>query len=204
MKKIFAGLLLICINLDLSQAIPILPTVDFLPDFIGYILLYRGIPELAGESSTLDRMRKPLIVFSVVSAVYWVTSAAWANTTSIALALLLSGLSIAALILSMYTLYQAARGYEELESVKKRGQTMRRYWKKIPYCLLLFFLFYMVLGYLTLGRKSWILFPLLLVCGGFLIAILVYFILYLVQAYRAMKEYIPAQAIVSIRTPEDL
>lgn len=203
MKKIFVGLLLICFNLNLNRVFTFLPPLDLLPDFIGHILLYLGIPELARESGTLDRLRKLQIGFAVVSVASWLTNAIWPDTTSFATFLLSLGLSLAVMVQTMYTLYQVARGYEELESVKHRGEKMHHDWKMIPYLLVLIFLFYMVLGYFSIANEPWLTILLLLVIVGLLIAILVFYVHYLVQAYRAMREYVPAQAIVSIQPPED-
>lgn len=201
MKKMFWGLIFICLNLNLHQYIAVCPNFDLLPDFIGYFLLLLGVKELGPRSPRLEKMTGILIFCLVVSAAEFIL----AMMESIGV--IISLLSFAVVIMQLYILYQVARAYEEIESVSQQGIQMHKCWNMRLYLFLILWLCTLVIGLMAgvsfaSGGGTAIAGIGLVVILGLGLASFCYGISYLVAAYRATNEYVPDE-VVRIETENE-
>jgi len=108
MKKLFWGFFFIYLNFNLTFNGH---QLNILPDFVGYILLLKGMGELAEESACFDRAKPFAAVMTVYSAILWigallaVTSEGW----------IASVLGLIALALALYISWLLIRGVREIE-----------------------------------------------------------------------------------------
>lgn len=126
MGKLFWGFFFIYINLTFTVNGHVL---NFLPPFVGYLLLLRGMGELDGESGHFRAARPLALVMTVYTALFWLgnllgvtESGGWLRT---ALALL-------ALAASLYVSWSVIQGVRDLEDRQGRdlnGAAMGRAWR---------------------------------------------------------------------------
>lgn len=107
MDKIFVGFLFCYLNLNLNFGAS---TINLLPEFVGYILLYLGIRELAHESERYPKVQPFLIGLGVYTGIVWVMNL-MGRTGSIVAVLL----NLVAAVIDMYAVYQIIMGFEEIE-----------------------------------------------------------------------------------------
>ncbi len=69
MKKIFIGMIFIFLDFELKFGTA---SIDLIPDFIGYILMFNGLDELLTESPRFSKARSLAIGMSIYSAVVFV------------------------------------------------------------------------------------------------------------------------------------
>ena len=68
MRKLFWGFLLIFLdfNLTLNQH-----ALEVLPDFVGYLVIMKGLEELTPESPLFEKLRPAALVLAVLSGLQW-------------------------------------------------------------------------------------------------------------------------------------
>lgn len=125
MKKLFWGFFFICLNFNLTFNGH---QLNILPDFVGYILLIRGMGELAAESAFFERARPFAAGMAVYAAILWigallgVTSDGW----------IASLLELATTVLALYISWLLIRGVLEMEERKAAdwgGKPLLGRWK---------------------------------------------------------------------------
>lgn len=195
MKKMFWGLIFICLNLNLHQYIAVCPNFDFLPDFIGYFLLLLGVKELGPRSPRLEKLAALLGISMVLSFVESVLM--FLGNEGIFVTLL----AFALLVMELYILHQVASAYEEFGSVHQWGQKMHKYWGMLFYLPIITVIVTMSSAFLS-GLGYIVAMIGVVAIFGLGIALLVYRILYLVAAYHAANEYVPDE-VVRIETENE-
>lgn len=125
MQKIFLGLLFVFLNFHISIGSC---QIGLIPDFVGYLLMGKGLEEMAGESTFFVRA-KPL---TMVMVLY--TAALYAmDLFSLSVHLWLLGwvLGLAALGISLVISYWIVCGVREMETARHwnlRGQHLSGMW----------------------------------------------------------------------------
>ena len=125
MKKVFWGFFFVFINFNLSVNAH---TLNLLPDFVGYILLYQAAGALAEESGRFRKLRPFTLAMAVYTGILWtgdllgVTGGgSWLDTI----------LSLAALVISLYISWSVVQAILELESARGadlNGASVRTAW----------------------------------------------------------------------------
>lgn len=125
MKKIFIGLLLVFLdfNLTLNNSV-----IGLIPDFIGYIVMVKGLEEMADESPLFPKVRP----YTVGMAVYTGVLYALDLFGIIGLASVLSFLlGVVALAVSLYISYNIVMGVREMEEryeTNLNGEQLKSRW----------------------------------------------------------------------------
>lgn len=113
-------------------------------------------------------------------------------------------LSLVVVIMRLYSLYQIARDYEEIQSIAHRGTWMHKCRNMQLYLLLIMWLAGIVFGWVELAISldddgTGAVMISFMVILGLSLAELCYGISYLAEAYRAIDEYAPDE-VVGIET----
>ena len=109
MKGIFWGFFLIFINFYVTINGH---TLNLLPTFAGYILLYRAAGELLGESGRFGKLRPFAVAVAIYTGILWVgdllgvTGANWLSTL----------LELAALAVALYISWSVIQAILEMET----------------------------------------------------------------------------------------
>ena len=112
MKGIFWGFFLIFINFYVTINGH---TLNLLPTFAGYILLYRAAGELLGESGRFGKLRPFAVAVAIYTGILWVgdllgvTGANWLSTL----------LELAALAVALYISWSVIQAILEMEKLLK-------------------------------------------------------------------------------------
>lgn len=114
MQNLFIGLLLDFLDFYLDFGTM---KLDVIPDFIGYILIYKGLVQLQANSPWFVRIKPFAIGMAVYSGLIFVMDLMGRFTTDVTLSLLLGTASIA---ISLYITYGIIRGIMELEKTMHR------------------------------------------------------------------------------------
>ncbi len=125
MKNIFIGFLLIFLDFNLNINTS---TIGLLPDFVGYIILIKGLDEVASESSIFLKARPWAVGMSVYSAILYVLDLLGASSGLGFISILLGIIST---IISLYISYVIVTGVRDIESVrgtKLNGEKLRNIW----------------------------------------------------------------------------
>lgn len=109
MSKIFAGFLFVFLNfnLTLNQTY----TVNLLPDFIGFLLLYLGTRELLEESPRYTAAGPWLLALTAYSLAVWVL-----NFLGISGGWVASLLTLAGAVASYYATWLVIKGFGDIEN----------------------------------------------------------------------------------------
>lgn len=110
MKKLFWGFLLMFLSFDLELNGH---SLDVLPDFVGYILLLRGIDELNEESSLFKGARPYAIAMAIYSAILWVGELLAITSGD---SMIASFIDLMAMIVALYIAWVLIQGVMEIES----------------------------------------------------------------------------------------
>ena len=119
MKNIFAGLLLIFLDITLNISLGWQGTLDILPEFVGYILILRGAGEMAEVSPSFAKINPAVWAATAVSAISFLL-----NLFGLSAALLSDGLPaqilqtailLAEEILLFWVTWQMASGIRDME-----------------------------------------------------------------------------------------
>ena len=178
MKKLFWGFFFICLNFNLTFNGH---QLNILPDFAGYILLLRGIGELAEESAFFERARPFAIGMAVYTAILWIgallaiTSEGW----------IASLLGLAATVLSLYISWLLIRGVLEMEEGNVAdwgGKTLLSRWKLLLCVQVVIHLLRLMANLVNLG-------VIFVMVAAVSIVGMVCIILYLLAWYRLWNAY---------------
>lgn len=107
MDKIFVGFLFCYLNFNLNiNAV----SINLLPEFVGYLLLYLGAKELVNESERYTKVQPLLMGLTVYHAIVWLM--ALIGRTGSIVALLLN---LIAAVVGIYATYQVVMGFQDIE-----------------------------------------------------------------------------------------
>lgn len=108
MKNIFCGLIFILLDLKITIGNSV---IGLMPDFIGYIFIYKGLSQMATESLHFFRVKPFAIIMAIWSVMTYATDLLGANATYAGVEI---GILNEAIIL--YTEYEIIKGIQEMES----------------------------------------------------------------------------------------
>lgn len=126
MKKFFWGFLLVFLNfhLNINQH-----SLNLLPDFAGYLLLFQGTKELEGESGAFSDVRPFTVGMAVYTAILWVGALLGVTSES---GWLTSILNLIAMVVSLYIAWVLVQGVLEIENRRAadlNGRRLSNRWK---------------------------------------------------------------------------
>lgn len=109
MTNIFSGLFLIFINFDLTLGNS---KIGLFPDFIGYIIMVKGLVEMGGESWTFMKVKPWAIIMAVYTGILYFIELFGISESLGAIYVILS---LASVVISLYISYTIVVGVEEVE-----------------------------------------------------------------------------------------
>ena len=122
MKNIFIGMLFVFLNFDLSFG-PVI--IGFIPTFVGYIIMAKGLEELAGFSDRFLKVAPYVIGMAIFSGIsyamdlFGITATLEESSSGNFFVFLLIGLVLA--IASIYITYSIIMGIKEIETTRGQG-----------------------------------------------------------------------------------
>lgn len=126
MQLLFTGMILIFIDINFTVGTGV---IGLVPDFVGYIYIYKGLFELTEESPHFQQVLPLSKVMVVVMAVIYAMDALSITTASQSLSILLGMITTA---ISLYTIYHIVRGVLDIETSKNIdlfGEKLFSTWK---------------------------------------------------------------------------
>lgn len=172
MKLIFIGLIFLMLELNLG--------INVLPDFVGYLLIWKGCSDLAQESSKLANVRPVTLILAGLTAVVYVMTLL--KLTS-GLGILGNIIEIAMVLGSLLVVYMLGQGVREMETkyeAEFNGVAILNSWKLLAvtevaaYALILLSNLLSVLG---------------LIASILVLATFLFKVVLLVSAYFSQKMY---------------
>ena len=109
MNKLFWGFFFLYLDFDLNFGAS---TLELLPEWLGFVLLYLACGELLGESDLFQKPRPFCVGLSIYSAIIWVLDFAGFDTEAGVLSWILS---IAFSVLTLYVGYLVIEAFRNVE-----------------------------------------------------------------------------------------
>jgi len=131
MSNIFWGFLLVFLNFNISFGGG---TLNLLPAFIGYYIIYKGVSELADRSASFTRVLPFLKALIVIRLIGFIFDLLGLNSSITALGYLAT---VAFTILDLYVSYTIVQGILELESFYNfdfLGRSLLTVWQVMAIC----------------------------------------------------------------------
>lgn len=125
MKTLFWGFFFVYLNFNLNVNGH---SLNLLPDFVGYILLLRGIRELEEESSLFAKARPFAVGMAVYEAILWVGALLGVASGGL-VGSLLGVISLAASLYISWVLVQGVREIEAHRAAELHGALLYSRWK---------------------------------------------------------------------------
>ena len=143
MGNIFIGLILVFLdfNLELGNS-----TIGLIPDFIGYILMLRGLGEIDGESMFFMKVRPFVTGMGIYSGILYFLDLVGA---SMSLGLMTYVFAIISTTVSLYISYNIVMGVIDMEgkySTNLNGANLKSTWMFLAVINILTFLSLMLQG----------------------------------------------------------
>ena len=170
MNELFVGMLLVFLDVNIGFNDHVF---DILPDFVGYLLMARGLEALARESRYFEKARPVAFGMTIYSGILYVVDALAVTVYSQFLSFCLGLLALAASLLLGYWTVSGIRDIEQCRGWDLEGEKLRSMW--------LYATVIHVITYLC----GWI--PLVGQMGA--IAALVMYICFLAAFYRTKELY---------------
>lgn len=128
MKKIFTGLIFVFLSFSLTIGDSVI--IDFIPDFIGYILIFQGLNQLSGESYKFVKM-KPYAMGMVLytGILYAMDLLGISANLNVEVNLVLGAIST---VLELFILYNIVMGIHDIELNRNyflNASQLKTYWK---------------------------------------------------------------------------
>lgn len=127
MKKIFWGFFFVCLNFNLNLNDH---SLNLLPNFVGWWLIWQGAAELGEESAFFEKSRPFTLALAVYEGILWLGSLL-AVLRSSALTTLLGTLGA---VVMLYVLWLLVRAVEEMEARRSAdlgAALLHRRWKQM-------------------------------------------------------------------------
>jgi len=172
-KRIFWGLFFIFFNLNLNLGSS---TISFLPDFVGYALIWSGMKQV--DCGAYITGRPWACVGTIYSAVIWVLNCAGIGNALSATVLFAVLFAVAGTVIKLGVLYWITRGVCELEQAVGRslyGQQLRTAWVVLLVCMV--------------AAQATALLSLAVIAVVVLVASVIAMIYYIVRFHISRKEY---------------
>lgn len=126
MKKIFTGMLFVFLDFMLTLNTS---RIELIPDFIGYILIVKGLMELSDESFWFGKVRPYAIGMAIYSGILYVFDLFGMTNSTGVLSWVLELFSTG---ISLYISYGIVMGVQNIESMQNRnlrGDELMAKWK---------------------------------------------------------------------------
>ncbi len=114
MRKIFIGFLLIFLDFNLTFGNC---TLGLLPDFVGYILLMRGLDELVSENPRFKKIRPWALGMAIYTGILYAADIFGLSTNAEIIAFILG---LASIVISLYISYNITAAVQEMETAYMR------------------------------------------------------------------------------------
>ena len=117
MKRIFIGLVFILLNLNIDIGSI---RIGFIPDFLGYIMIYKGLGELEDKSENFINAKRFCIPLAIYSGIIYVINILGINFAEDSFDdngyIIFIIFELTASIMSLYILYGIIKGINDLEN----------------------------------------------------------------------------------------
>lgn len=126
MQLLFIGMIFIFIDFNITFGSAV---ISLIPDFVGYIFIYKGLLELVEESPHFQQALPLSKIMIVVMSVIYAMDVLSITTTSLFFKVLLGMITIA---ITLYTIYQIVCGVLDIEVSKNIdlfGEKLFSTWK---------------------------------------------------------------------------
>lgn len=170
MHNIFIGLILVYLDFNLNIGNI---TIGLIPDFVGYLFMWKGVQELMEQSDHFEKLENWLKVMAVCSGILYAFDF---FGITVRLGFFAMPLGIAALAASLYILYEITMGVTDLQKKSERmlgAKQLMKDWKIL-----------VITNLIAYGAS---IIPPLMLFG--VLAALVASVLYIVHFYQAKKTY---------------
>ena len=126
MSNIFIGLILVFLdfNLNLGNS-----TIGLIPDFIGYIIMIKGLEEMAPESVLFIKVKPFATGMAIYSVVLYIMDLLGISMSLGALIYLLAIISTAISLYISYNIVMGVIDMEEKYNTALNGDTLKSTWK---------------------------------------------------------------------------
>ncbi|MBH1940586.1 hypothetical protein I5677_06770 [Mobilitalea sibirica] len=137
MGRIFIGFLFVFLNFNFNLNAS---TIGLIPDFIGYILIHKGLYELSLRSQWFGKVKpyvRCMVLFTAVIYVFDLLG------ISVSMGYLSLFLGLVSTIISLYITYSIVMGIQDMEKIyqwKLKAETLFMVWKLIAICSFLTYL----------------------------------------------------------------
>jgi len=125
MKKIFIGLLLVFLdfNLTLNNSV-----IGLIPDFVGYIVMIKGLEEMTEESPLFPKVRPFAIGMAVYTGILYALDLFGIAVSDDVLSFLLAVVSMAVSLYISYNLVMGVRDMEDRYATGLNGEQLKSRW----------------------------------------------------------------------------
>lgn len=125
MNELFIGMLLVLldVNAEISRY-----TLDLLPDFVGYLLMMRGLDTMGSQSACFRKARPLAVAMMIGSAVLYVVEATAVTVHSQFLSFCLGALATAVSLLIGYRTVSGIRDVERQQNRDLEGEKLHSMW----------------------------------------------------------------------------
>ncbi|MBE6878079.1 MAG: hypothetical protein E7488_02795 [Ruminococcaceae bacterium] len=124
MENFFIGFLFIFLNFNITVSNHV---IGFLPGFVGYIFIKRGIAEFEGKVPAFEKIRTFVKIMIAVYIVVYIMDFLAFNIGNVYL--IVSILMLAANVYTSFNITEGVLYLEETKGVDLLGQDLRRMWK---------------------------------------------------------------------------
>ena len=121
MKKIFIGLIFIMLDLNIG--------INILPDFVGYLLIWKGCGELSADSAKLAGARPLALILTGLTGVVFVMSLLKLTSGLGIIGNVIEIAMVLGALLMIFTIGQGVREIETNQSVELNGVAILNSWK---------------------------------------------------------------------------
>lgn len=125
MKNIFIGFLLIFLNFDLNIGSS---KIGLIPDFIGYIVMIKGLLEMAEESPLFIKVKPLATLMAAYSGVLYLIDLVGISGSLGPLSILLGIASIAISLYISYNIVMGVKDMEEKYNTLLNGNSLKSTW----------------------------------------------------------------------------
>jgi len=125
MKKIFIGLLLVFLdfNLTLNNS-----QIGLIPDFIGYIVMVKGLEEMTDESPLFPKVRPFTVGMAVYTGILYALDLFGIAVSAGLLSFLLGIVSLAVSLYISYNIVMGVRDMEDRYGTDLNGEQLKSRW----------------------------------------------------------------------------
>lgn len=126
MKKLMIGLLMVFLDFNLTLNSNV---IGLIPDFIGYIIMIKGLEEMAGESPQFSKVKPYTVGMAVYAGVLYALDLFGITVSLGPFSFLLVVVSVAVSLHISYTIVMGVREMEARYGTDLNGEQLESRWK---------------------------------------------------------------------------